>query len=138
MNVRRGLIEGANCRSACWMKVSDGGPCPPTDKGKVMPGSTDVGDVSWITPTVQVWTACWGIGVPGHSWGITATGAMSIGHKGMLYAAKAMALIGAKLVENPELLEKAQAEMQEVTGGKPYRTPLPEGQKPPLPTPTRA
>jgi aminobenzoyl-glutamate utilization protein B len=107
--------------------------------GKVMPGSTDVADVSWITPTVQIWTACWAIGVPGHSWGITATGAMSIGHKGMLHAAKAMALTGAALVRDPALLERARAEHAEATNGKAYRTPLPEGLQPPLPaTPSHA
>ena len=106
---------------------------PPLDKGKVMPGSTDVADVSWITPTVQVWTACWVVGVPGHSWGITATGAMSIGHKGMLYAAKALARTGAALVNDPALLERARAEHAEATGGRAYHTPLPEGLQPPLP-----
>ena len=98
-----------------------------------MPGSTDVADVSWITPTVQVWTACWTVGVPGHSWGITATGAMSIGPKGMLHAATAMARTGAMLVSNPAVLERARAEHAEATGGTPYHTPLPEGLQPPLP-----
>jgi aminobenzoyl-glutamate utilization protein B len=137
-SVRRGIVEAHGLPPRVLDEPVTGEVFDPTDRGKVMPGSTDVGDVSWITPTVQVWTACWAVGVPGHSWGITATGAMSIGHKGMLYAAKAMALLGAKLVEDPDLLAKAQAELKEATGGKPYRTPLPEGQKPPLPTPTRA
>jgi len=138
MSVRKGLVEAHSLPLRVLDTPVTGEVFDPTDKGKVMPGSTDVGDVSWITPTVQVWTACWAVGVPGHSWGITATGAMSIGHKGMLYAAKAMALIGAKLVEDPALLEKAQAEFKGATDGRPYHTPLPEGQKPPLPTPTRA
>src|SRR5205085_12121286 len=99
---------------------------PALDKGKVMPGSTDVGDVSWITPTVQVWGACWVIGVPGHSWGITATGAMSIGHKGMLHAAKALAVTAARLHEDPTLIVKARAEHNEATAGRPYRAPLAE------------
>jgi aminobenzoyl-glutamate utilization protein B len=137
-SVRRGIIEAHGLPLRVLDEPVTGEVFDPTDRGKTMPGSTDVGDVSWITPTVQVWAACWAVGVPGHSWGITATGAMSIGHKGMLYAAKAMALLGARLVEDPALLEKAQAELKEATGGKPYRTPLPEGQKPPLPTPTRA
>ncbi len=106
---------------------------PPLDVGSVMPGSTDVGDVSWIAPTVQVVTSCWAVGVPGHSWGITATCGMSIGHKGMLYAAGAMAGTAATLYTDPAQLEKAQAEFQEATNGQPYRTPLPEGAQPPLP-----
>ncbi len=106
---------------------------PAHDVGKVMPGSTDVGDVSWITPTVQVTTACWALGVPGHSWGVTATGRMSIGHKGMLHAAQAMALIAAELYRDPAQLARARAEFTELTGGKPYQTPLPEGLQPSLP-----
>ena len=74
---------------------------PPRDKGKTLSGSTDVAEVSWIAPTVQLTTACFALGVPGHSWGITATGGMSIGHKGMLHAAKAMAITGARLHASP-------------------------------------
>ena len=99
---------------------------PPRDKGKVLSGSTDVAEVSWIAPTVQLTTACFALGVPGHSWGITATGGMSIGHKGMLHAAKAMAITGARLHASPELLVKAREELRETTGGKPYRAPLEE------------
>lgn len=105
---------------------------PATDKGRVMPGSTDVGDLSWITPTVTTGAATWALGVPAHSWGITATGAMSIGHKGMLYAAKTLALTAVELLTNPEHLQRARAEFKERTGGKPYRTPLPEGLAPPI------
>jgi aminobenzoyl-glutamate utilization protein B len=132
-HVRAGVIESHGLPASLLEQSLTGEVFPPLDKGKVMPGSTDVADVSWITPTVQVWTACWTVGVPGHSWGITATGAMSIGHKGMLHAAKAMARTGALLVGDPALLEKARAEHAEATGGKPYHTPLPEGLQPPLP-----
>ena len=106
---------------------------PSYDAGRVMPGSTDVGDVSWITPTVTVLTTCSPVGVPGHSWGITATGSMSIGHKGMLQAAKAMAVTGAELFTRPEVLEKARAEFERATAGRPYKTPIPEGVQPPQP-----
>ena len=105
----------------------------PTDKGRVMSGSTDVGDVSWITPTTMLGTATWALGIPAHSWGITATGAMSIGHKGMLYAAKAMALVGYDLLTEPSHLERAKAEFHKATDGQPYKTPLPEGLEPLLP-----
>ena len=100
------------------------------NEGKAMPGSTDVGDVSWIAPTVSVEAATWALGVPAHSWGITATGAMSIGHKGMLHAAKTMALTAYELFEDPSKLERARAEFTEATGGKAYQTPLPEGLQP--------
>ena len=78
------------------------------------------------------------MGIPGHSWGIVATGAMSIGHKGMLYAAKAMALAAADLCDDPAHLARARAEFQAATGGQPYRSPLPEGTQPPLPEPVPA
>ncbi len=106
---------------------------PALDEGKVMPGSTDVGDVSWIAPTVSVGTATWALGVPAHSWGITATCGMSIGHKGMLHAAKTMALTAYELFEDPEKLTQARAEYTKATGGKPYKTPLPDGLQPVLP-----
>jgi len=54
----------------------------PTDSGKTMSGSTDVAEVSWLAPTVQITTTCWAPGIPGHSWGITASGGMSIGPQG--------------------------------------------------------
>ncbi len=106
---------------------------PIYDEGHVSGGSTDVGDVSYITPTVQVHTTCHPTAIPGHSWGITATAGMSIGHKGMMLAAKAMALTGVALYQDPSLIEQAQAEFKEKTGGQPYKTPLEEGLQPPVP-----
>lgn len=104
----------------------------PIDKGKVMAGSTDVGDVSWIVPTVQVWAACWPIGTPGHSWQVTACSGHSLGNKGMLAAAKVMALTAVRLLEEPELLKKAREEFAQRTEGQKYECPLPAGLKPPL------
>lgn len=132
--VRAGGLETAGLPADLINESLTGAVYPPHDAGKVMPGSTDVGDVSWITPTVQVSTACWALGVPGHSWGVTATGRMSIGHKGMLHAAQAMALIAAALYRDPAHLARAHAEFTAATGGKPYRTPLPEGLQPSLPS----
>ena len=83
---------------------------PIRDAGKVMPGSTDVSDVSWIAPTSQITTTTW---------------AMSIGHKGMLHAAKAMALTGADFVLDPALLQRAKDEFAESTKGRPYQCPIP-------------
>jgi aminobenzoyl-glutamate utilization protein B len=98
---------------------------PIRDRGEVMPGSTDVSDVSWITPTAQITTATWALGIPGHSWAVTATGGMSIGHKGMLHAAKVMAMTGADLITNPDLLKAARDEFAESTAGRPYQCPIP-------------
>ena len=98
---------------------------PIRDADKVMPGSTDVSDVSWITPTSQITTTCFALGVPGHSWAITATGKMSIGHKGMIHAAKAMAITAADFVLDPALLQRAKDKFAEDTAGRPYKCPIP-------------
>ena len=102
-----------------------GEPRPISDRDKVMPGSTDVADVSWITPTAQITSTTWALGIPGHSWAVTATGAMTIGHKGMLHAAKAMAITGADLIQDPGLLQRARDEFAESTKGRPYQCPIP-------------
>ena len=104
----------------------------PVDKGKVMAGSTDVGDVSWIVPTVQISTACWPIGCPGHSWQIAASSGHSLGERGMLKAAEVMAGAAVALVHNPTLIDKAKEEFSNRLEGQKYRTPLPEGLTPPL------
>lgn len=103
---------------------------PHRDDDRVMPGSTEVGDVSQITPTGQVTTCCWPMGTPGHSWQITASSGSSIGFKGMQLAAKAMALAGIDLLTRPDLLAEAKAEFQRKRGGRPYVSPLPEGTTP--------
>lgn len=104
----------------------------PKDKGETMAGSTDVSDVSWIAPTGQIVTACSGIGSPGHSWQKVAFYGMSIGHKGMLLAAKTMALSGSKLLRDKKVLEKAKEEFKIKTKGQKYQSPLPEDAKPPF------
>jgi aminobenzoyl-glutamate utilization protein B len=60
-------------------------------KGAAMVGSTDVGDVSWVVPTVQARGATYAIGTPGHSWQLTAQGKSPLAHKGMVHVAKIMA-----------------------------------------------
>lgn len=81
-------------------------------------GSTDVGDVSWLTPTAQIQALTWVSGCPGHSWQTVSMGKSDIAHKGLLYAAKVLAGAAADLMENPELLVKARAEFdQEAAAG---------------------
>jgi aminobenzoyl-glutamate utilization protein B len=99
---------------------------------KVLPGSSDVGDVSWVTPTGQIMTACQAFGTPGHSWQAVAQGGMSIGHKGMLYAAKVLGLSAIEFMGDPELLDNARAEFAERREGTPYVSPIPDGAKPPI------
>ena len=89
-----------------------------------MPGSTDVGDVSYCTPTAQLNTCCYANGTPGHTWQVVAQVGSDIGHKGMIAAAKAMALATIKTMEDPELLQKAKEEWVKSTGGK-YICPVP-------------
>jgi aminobenzoyl-glutamate utilization protein B len=105
---------------------------PPYQAEIVQPGSTDVGDVSWVVPTGQVVTACMALGTPGHSWQIVAQGRMGIGHTGMLYAAKVMALAALEFMHNPELIRQAQDEFNKSRRASNYISPIPDGLKPPL------
>jgi aminobenzoyl-glutamate utilization protein B len=101
--------------------------------GNALPrsGSTDVGDVSWITPTAQVYGACWAIGTPGHSWQVVAQGKSAAAHKAMLHAAQSIAATALDAILTPGLLERARAELKEKTGGKPYLCPIPADVVPP-------
>jgi aminobenzoyl-glutamate utilization protein B len=97
-----------------------------------MAGSTDVGDVSWVTPTGQLTTATGVLGQPGHSWQVTACSGMSIGHKGMVFAAKVMAMAGLTLMTDAEQLAAARAEWTAATKDSPYQCPVPADIAPPL------
>jgi aminobenzoyl-glutamate utilization protein B len=97
----------------------------PPDKGKLMGGSTDVGDVSQITPTAQITTCCNALGTPGHSWQNVVFSGSTIGHKGMMVAAKTLGLALVELLANPELLARAREEFSQDIEGKAYRSPLP-------------
>lgn len=79
-------------------------------------GSTDVGDVSWATPTVGVRTATWVPGTSAHSWQAVAASGHAIGHKGAQVAAKAMTLMAVDLYTDPDLREAARAEFEEARG----------------------
>ena len=79
-------------------------------------GSTDVGDVSWATPTVGVRTATWVPGTSAHSWQAVAASGHSIGHKGAQVAAKAMALMAVELFTNEDLRDAARAEFNAARG----------------------
>ena len=79
------------------------------------PGSTDVGDVSWQTPTAQIHVTAFVNGAPGHSWQNVSTGGSSIGHKALLHAGKVLAMATIALYEQPEYLNKAKAEFDKRT-----------------------
>lgn len=86
-------------------------------------GSTDVGDVSWVVPTIGFRTATWVPGTPAHSWQAVAAGGMSIGLKGMENASKILALTATELFTQPELITRARAEFEQRRGaGFAYRS----------------
>ncbi len=118
-------LDRAAMDDPLWQAVYPHSPTPP-----LMGGSTEVADVSWITPTGQITTTCWPLGTPGHSWQTVASSGSSIGAKGMLFAAKSMALAGLDLLTKPTLLAAAQAEFERARGDKTYVSPLPPEAKP--------
>jgi aminobenzoyl-glutamate utilization protein B len=104
---------------------------PPLGEGQSLPGSTDVADVSWVTPLAEFMIACEVMGSPGHSWQNVATSGMSIGHKGMLTAAKILTLSALEFMNKPELVEKAWKQFEKDHKNESYTSPFPEGLKPP-------
>ena len=97
----------------------------------ITPASTDLGDVSWKVPTTEFTTATWVPGVAAHTWQAVACDGMSIGVKGLMVAAKTMALTGMDLFTNPDDVARAKAEFDQRRGGAVYRFMLGD-RKPPL------
>jgi aminobenzoyl-glutamate utilization protein B len=95
-------------------------------------GSTDVADVSWNVPTLHVTVTTAAAGAPWHAWPVAACGGMSIGHKGMTFAAKTLAATMVDLFERPEKRDEIRKEFAESTKGVTYKGYIPEG-PPPLP-----
>ena len=94
--------------------------------------SSDVGDVSWNVPTIGFQTATFVPGVVAHTWQATASAGMSIGQQGMIVAAKALAITGADLFSNRQLVLDAKTEFRRQLEGKTYQSVIPANQKPPL------
>ena len=101
-------------------------------KGVPMIGSTDVGDVSWVVPNSGLSTATWVPGTPAHSWQAVAAGGTSIGHKGMVNAAKTLAMTVHDLMTQPPLVTAARAEFEKKRGAGFTYAPLIGDRKPPL------
>ena len=93
-------------------------------------GSSDVGDVSWVCPTVQCAAATWVRGTPGHSWQAAAQGNSPLAYKMSAYAAKVMAATAVGLIEDPVVLERAREEHRSAAGDGKYVCPIPEGVRP--------
>jgi aminobenzoyl-glutamate utilization protein B len=84
-------------------------------------GSTDVGDVSYVVPTVGMSAATWVPGTPAHSWQATACGGKDMAARGMIVAAKTLAMTAIDLYTNPELIRKAQEEFKAQIGSYQYK-----------------
>ena len=95
-------------------------------------GSTDVADVSWNVPTLQLTTTTAPKAAPWHAWPVVACGGMSIGHKGMTYAAKVLASTMVDLLNDPAKRAEIRKEFAEKVAGKPYQGYVPDG-PPPIP-----
>lgn len=93
-------------------------------------GSTDVGDVSWNVANINLGVTTAPKDTPWHSWAVVACGGMSIGHKGMTYASKAMAMTMADLFKNPKMVQKVKAEYLKRKGKEVYKAIIPEGPPP--------
>jgi len=91
---------------------------------KMVLGSTEVGDVSYIAPTIQFTTCCMPLGVGLHTWQSTASFGSDIGMKGMILASKVMALTVLECIKNPNIIESAYKEYQTMTKGENYISPL--------------
>lgn len=92
---------------------------------KERPGSTDVGDVSWLVPTAQINVVTFPSNSPGHSWQNVSCGHTSIGHKGLLTAGKVIAATAIDLYENPQIIADAKTEFDKRAAGG-YYCPVPE------------
>jgi len=96
-------------------------------------GSTDVGDISWIVPEITLVATTAPANTAWHGWSVVACGGMSIGHKGMLLAAKSLAMTMVDLFENEQLRKDVRAEFDQRKGGHVYKAYIPDG-PPPIPS----
>lgn len=104
----------------------------PLEETKEHPGggSTDVGDVSWNVANINLGVTTAPKDTPWHSWAVVACGGMSIGHKGMSYASKAMGMTMLDLFENPQLVQDVKAEYNKRKGDAVYEAIVPPGPPP--------
>ncbi len=101
-------------------------------KSPPFPASTDVADISWTVPTIGLSAATWVPGTPGHSWQAVAAGGTSIGHKGMMVAAKTIALTAMDLFTDADLRAAALRDLEDRRGADFHYTPLIGDRAPPL------
>ena len=104
----------------------------PDQPGPPEGGSTDVADVSWVVPTIHLTVTTVPVGAPWHAWPVVATGGMSIGHRGMMYAARALTGTMVDLFEDNAARAAIREEFEEKTKGHVYEGYIPPG-PPPIP-----
>jgi aminobenzoyl-glutamate utilization protein B len=97
-------------------------------------GSTDVAAVSWRVPTLNLRVTTVPAGVPGHAWPVVACSGTSMGHRGMIHAAKVLAATAVDLFEDESARQAIRAEFRRKTEGSAYRLLIPDG-PPSLPEP---
>jgi aminobenzoyl-glutamate utilization protein B len=123
-------LQAATGKAEAGMSAA---PLPPGPIWENPPGgSTDVGDVSWVVPTLHFYGATAPRGVPWHAWTVVASSGMSIGHKGMLMAAKTLAATAVDLFVDAATRDAIRAEFDEKTKGVTYKWLVPDG-PPPVP-----
>ena len=118
-------VPAADPDHPIWWEIG-----PYTEYEEQKHGSTDVGDVSWVCPTAQIYTATKARGTPGHSWQETAQGLNTNAIRRTLYASKVLAACALELLTDPELLAEAQAEHRRRVGPAGYEAPIPKGVMP--------
>ncbi|HTE07239.1 MAG TPA: hypothetical protein VK628_00665, partial [Flavitalea sp.] len=96
-------------------------------------GSTDVGDISWLVPEITALVTTAPANAPWHSWAVVACGGMSIGHKGMLFAAKSLSMTMVDLYESEQLRNDIRSEFDSRKGRHVYKGYIPDG-PPPIPS----
>jgi len=88
--------------------------------------SGDIGDVSYVCPTAEIYTATWAAGTGAHTWQAAAQGKSGVAHKAMLFAGKVLAGAAIDLLNDPEKLAKAWEEHRQLTDNKPFVSPIPK------------
>ncbi len=105
---------------------------PAHNELRQMGGSTDVGDVSWVVPTVQAYGATLAIGTQLHTWQVVAQGKSALAHKGLASVAKVMAATGLAAMTSEQLREAAWADLKRRHKGQEYKSPIPAQAEPPI------
>lgn len=104
----------------------------PLQAEPTMGGSSDVGDVSWCTPTMGIAMPTMPLNVSLHTWPVAACGGMSIGLKGALGAAEILTRTALDVLTDAELRAAARADFAQRTANFTYVSPLPSTQRQPM------